>query len=193
MKNSGFRLPARGELLEIVGVGTIGGATASVITLAATKIADVGDLLGFVGAAVGAGLAVIGAIHVEDRKRIRDAVEYRTAVVRIIVSYIESCTLAIRHINSTESTERNVGALMNTRDRLLSAAKLVGMTSHRNITNPELFYMMYWFENDGTALAEEMLKLGTTERNFYNLRTKSVSMIQASQELATQVLNEINA
>jgi len=50
-----------------------------VIALWAKSIADVGDLLGFVGAAVGAGLTIFGAIWVERRKVV--AVDRRRADV----------------------------------------------------------------------------------------------------------------
>lgn len=60
--------PCRRSWHEVIGL-VAAGATGAVIVLAARGMADVGDLLGFVGAAVGAILTVGGALWVERRRQ----------------------------------------------------------------------------------------------------------------------------
>ena len=60
----------------IVAFGSAG-ACGAVVAMAAFGLADVGDLLGFVGALVGAFIAVGGAIYVEQRRQ--TSIELRNA------------------------------------------------------------------------------------------------------------------
>lgn len=56
-------------MIELAVIGLTAGATGAVVIAGLQGIADAGDLLGFVGAAVGAFLTIGGALWIEARKR----------------------------------------------------------------------------------------------------------------------------
>jgi hypothetical protein len=58
----------RKELIEVVLIGATGGVFGACVIVATRLATDPGDVLGFFGGAVGAGLAVVGALWVDRRK-----------------------------------------------------------------------------------------------------------------------------
>lgn len=77
------------SLGETVIVFAVASSTGAIIALAAKGIADVGDLLGFLGAAVGAFLAVGGAVWIEHWKR-RTAYKHKYDGLRKVVAQFKS-------------------------------------------------------------------------------------------------------
>ncbi|WP_454886137.1 hypothetical protein [Sphingomonas oryzagri] len=94
------------EWIERLALLLASAITGAVIVLAAAQMADVGDLLGFLGGGVGAFLAVAGAVYVEDRRRSAERKE-RLAFIREAVEDVRVSVEALTF--GREATAENSG------------------------------------------------------------------------------------
>lgn len=84
------------HLVEVSFVSCASAATGASIALAAAHIADVGDLLGFVGAFVGAVLTVGGAIYISDRASRKQGREALLLIHETMMGIDASCAFLQR-------------------------------------------------------------------------------------------------
>lgn len=118
MESDQSKLPSHGisyrSVTELAVASVTAGLTAGTFVLAARKIADVGDLLGFAGAFVGAVMTIGGAIWVE-RHRINGAEEkdrqFLTDCIRRIEELASLNTLWVKNLSEEEVTFLNVNAI----------------------------------------------------------------------------------
>lgn len=118
MESDQSKLPSHGisyrSVAELAVASVTAGLTAGTFVLAGRKIADVGDLLGFAGAFVGAVMTIGGAIWVE-RHRINGAEEkdrqFLTDCIRRIEELASLNTLWVQQLRKEEITRLNVDAI----------------------------------------------------------------------------------
>lgn len=104
---------SRDTLIEALVIGATAGLFAAGVNIAARYTSDPGDVLGFIGGAVGAGAAVIGALWLE-RVKVRSAERERlAALARILVG------LARRSAGVIEADEdRRLGTIQTLRQTI---------------------------------------------------------------------------
>lgn len=191
MKFPKFRRPSGSEIIEAIAIGIIGGATASVIALASKKIADVGDLLGFVGAAVGAGLAVIGAIYVDDRRRRNESTEGAASLREVIKGFIAMVDVAVDQIPDRATPRETFVALEIVSDRFESVRRYIGFMHSRPFIKPNAHHILYWFESD-TAKIFKTVESVDLENIDHDMFQKSANgYLQSIRGMAEMILEEI--
>ena len=81
-----FKAIGKLDLIQCLIVGATAGFFSAGIAIAARFTTDPGDILGFIGGAVGAGFAVAGAIYVETRSRANRAAEQHEPFFDLIMT-----------------------------------------------------------------------------------------------------------
>jgi len=117
-------------MVEIAFVASAAAATGAAIALGANGVADVGDMLGFIGAFVGAVLTVGGAIYIADRNGKKQEKEALGFIYETVVGIDASCSFL----------QRLKGG--NTDDADGSAAEMAGRLRHEILSIPAIGNML---------------------------------------------------
>lgn len=181
---------AKQALLEYVGIGTIAGATAATVNLGVRGVADVGDLLGFVGAAVGAGLAVIGAIYVESRKRSNEAETARAGIDRMLDNYIGFVTA--RTEDAIAAPDLHTAQLVAeiSADRLASVIRYC-CPRMAAMSDPDAVHCGFWLETDGAESIAKLRKGRNELESLKDLKLYILAFYEATRAQMGTVLEAV--
>lgn len=136
-------------------VGATAGAGAACVFVAARFASDPGDILGFFGGAIGAGLAVVGALWLEERKRIKSVENsrglYITSLTQLALSAHEFSRAADDDVPSRLLTFRQTARTFDEIKRLVSFEDAGAYFS--------ICAVIYWievFEGEAKVLLERL-------------------------------------
>lgn len=104
----------RDHAVEFAVIGVTAGATGAVVIAGLQHIADPGDLLGFLGGAVGAVITVGAASWIEQRRRLADN-EARIAPFRSVFTAIGNCLESLERAVGDDIRE-NLGVIVASRE-----------------------------------------------------------------------------
>lgn len=126
----------------------IAGATSGIffgcVVVAARYTTDQGDILGFFGAAFGAGIAILGALFVEQVKLRRTDQENIDHLERVLANIVNQA----RYVRDTISDRSKVGSIYSLRQGLSMLSKsAIGFRAHDITLVAAIEALVHWVPN----------------------------------------------